>query len=84
MPVSVKIDSLTRVVSPEEREELRAKAHQAFAAGNRDLALSFLEQVPLRPAMAKFWFKEEGAEFVRENFNLSDANEAFGEGWLDG
>lgn len=84
MTTTVENAGLTRFVSDEERRELRAAAFRAFDKGDKDAAHEFLKQIPIRPASAKFWFEQEGREFLEEFFNLSDANEAFGEGWMNG
>lgn len=84
MATTMDKDNLTRPVSREERSRLLREALAAFDRGDKVAGYSFLKQLPLLPSLAEFAYEAEGREYCEMNFNLSDANEKFGEGWMNG
>lgn len=81
--MSRRTDSLTRPVSLEERSRLLADALAAFDKGDESTGYSLLKQIPLLPSLAKLVFEAHGRNDCEANFNLSDAYEKFGEGWMN-
>lgn len=77
-------DSLTRPVPSEERRQLLTDALAAFDGDDEKTGYSLLKQIPLLPSLAKFVFETHGRDACETHFNLSDANEKFGEGWMNG
>ncbi len=55
----------------------------ALDAGDDELALEISRRMPLHPSLAKSVLRFLGKEAIMAEFNLSEANEFFGEGWLD-
>lgn len=82
--MTIATESLTRPVSSEERHQLLAAALAAFDKGDEKAGYAHLKQIPLLPALAKFVFTTHGKNACEAHFNLSDANEKFGEGWMNG
>ncbi len=62
-------------------------AEEYFAALDRDAPEEELREImmkiPISPQKALSFKRLYGKEFLLEEFNLSEANAAFGEGWLD-
>ncbi len=62
-------------------------ADEFFAAIKRDAPeeeiRAIMMKVPISPKRALVMKRVYGKEFLLEEFNLSEANAAFGEGWLD-
>lgn len=78
MSTAVDRPSLTRHVSPKERDELLRKAFDAFEKGDDDVGYSYLAQVPLIPALAEFVLETKGREYCETRFNLSEINKGTG------
>ena len=55
----------------------------ALDAGDDELAMEISRRMPLHPSLAKSVLRFLGKEATMAEFNLSEANEFFGEGWLD-
>lgn len=77
-------NSLTRYISPEEKEAIWREGMDALLRGDRKTGHTILAQLPIRPFMAKHMFECVGKELCETSFNLYDANQEFGEGWMDG
>ena len=77
-------EDLTCKMSPDERDQIRRQAIDAYNRGDTERGHALLEKIPASPAMAKFWNETVGADFCREYLNLADANTKYGEGWLNG
>ncbi len=73
----------TRSMTGEEQEELLTRALDAIERGDKALGDALVRQLPLLPGMAKLMFEWYGREHCERHFNLSAANETFGEGWMD-
>lgn len=73
---------LHRKYTAEEREALYNEYFDS-CGGNREEAIRRLRGVPIPPRWAKFIAELMGKEYLRENFNITHADEVFGEGWLD-
>lgn len=84
MSTAIERPSLTRHVSREERDELIASALEAFARKDKETGYSYLAQIPLIPSLAELAFECRGREYCLDHFNLSEANERLGEGWMNG
>lgn len=71
-----------RKYTAEERDAM----FEAFAdaCGNDDRAEvdRLLAEMPIYPRWAKIIAKVMGREYLVENFNITHANEVYGEGWL--
>lgn len=74
---------LKRTYTSEERDAM-FEAY-AEACGNRDKveAKKILEHMPVSPRWAKIIADVMGKEYLRENFNITYANEVYGEDWLN-
>ncbi len=67
-----------------ERDAMFDAYAEACGTGDYDDADTIIEQMPIHPRWAKIIAKVIGKEYLLENFNVTHANEVFGEGWLDG
>lgn len=74
---------LTRKMTWEEQKELLGRVFDAVEQGDDDAANSLVKQLPLLPGLAKVAYGYRGREYCEQRFNLSEANEEFGEGWMD-
>jgi hypothetical protein len=83
MPATVGTVGLTRPVSGDERNDLLAKALEAFDRNEDETGYALLEQIPLVPALAELVLKVQGREYCEAHYNLSDADAKFGEGWMN-
>ncbi len=83
MTTATKVD-LQRVYTEEERDAMFEEYADACGRGDREVADRILEEYPLHPRWAKIILDVMGREYLLENFNITHANEVFGEGWMDG
>ncbi len=68
-------------LSMDQRREI---LEASLAATDRDEKLRLMRLLPLAPHLARIGKELYGKNFLLEGgFNLSDANEEFGDGWLD-
>ncbi|MDR1922307.1 MAG: hypothetical protein LBS31_11285 [Candidatus Adiutrix sp.] len=68
----------------EKRKELLEASLAAGESGNYDEEVRLMKLLPLAPHLAMIAKEMYGKGHLLENgFNLSDANEEFGDGWLD-
>ncbi len=74
---------LQRHYTEEEREALFEAYADACAADDFEEAKKLAMIMPLTPTWAKIIAEVMGKEYLRETFNITHANEEFGEGWLD-
>lgn len=74
---------LQRHYTEEERDVLFDAYADACAKHDLDEAERLAEIMPLTPNWAKIIAKVMGKDYLRENFNITHANEVLGEGWLD-
>lgn len=77
-------ENLTQDMTWEEQKALVSRIAQASMRGDHALADSLSKHVPILPGMAKLMYEWEGKEYCERYFNLSEANKAFGKGWMDG
>lgn len=74
---------LTKSMTFEECIEMLDRALDASERGDEETSDDLIRQLPLLPVLAKGVFRRYGREYCEEHFNLSAANEEFGEGWMD-
>lgn len=73
-----------KLMSWEEKEVLLDAIYEASIAGDVDEAYRLKHLLPLAPGLAEIAKEMYGKTYLIENgFNLSEANEEFGDGWLD-
>lgn len=82
MTAAMEID-LQKQYTEEEREALFIAYADALGRGDDDAADRYLEELPINPRWAKIILDVMGRDFLLENFNITHANEVFGEGWLN-
>ncbi len=75
---------LTRRYTEEERDALYDAIMAALDAGDKAKAERLSRHMPIHPRWAKIVAEVKGKQYLREHFNLSHADEVYGEGWLDG
>ncbi len=75
---------LTRKYTEEERDAMFDAYIEACETGNNAEADRLLQLMPIHPRMAKIVAKVMGREYLQAHFNITRANEAFGEDWLNG
>lgn len=66
-----------------DKDQLLDEYVEALDAGDDELALEIARRMPLHPSLAKSILRDVGKETLMANFNLSEVNEFFGEGWMD-
>ncbi len=82
---------MTTTVKPKktypDNTELLDAAEEFFDALDRDASdeeiRAIMKRIPITPEKALSIKKLHGKEFLVREFNLSEADAAFGEGWLD-
>ncbi len=74
---------LDRKYTVDERDAMLEAALDLSMAGNSEEATLMLRKMPINPRWAKIIADVMGKEYLREHFNITYANEVFGEGWLD-
>ncbi len=82
MTSAAEID-LQRKYTAEERDALLEALADALEAGDDEKANRLVRQMPVHPRWAKIIANVCGKEYLVKRFNLSHANEVYGEGWLD-
>jgi hypothetical protein len=75
---------LHRKYTAEERDALLEAALDASMAGDSEEADRLIRKMPIHPRWAKIIADVYGNEFLTENFNITHANEVYGEDWLNG
>ncbi len=75
---------LDKKYTEEECDAMFDAAMDASLAGNREEATRILRIMPLPPHWAKIIAKIYGKDYLRGHFNITQANDIYGEGWLDG
>ncbi len=77
--------AVLKKVSDEEREKILAAIYEARMRGDKKAVSRYSRMLPLHPRLAEITKRKVGvAAMIEQGFNLSEAVEAFGEGWLDG
>lgn len=56
---------------------------EAVRVGDKERERAVARRMPLPPSLAKSVLRDMGKEFLMTHFNVSEANESFGEGWMD-
>jgi hypothetical protein len=82
MTTATEVD-LQRKYTAEEREALFEEIYCALEAKDDATADRLVKHVPIHPRWAKIVAGVYGKEYLLKHFNLSHANEEFGEGWLN-
>lgn len=73
-----------RYLEEEEQYDLMEKACNAIIAGEYDRVRELSKEIVLTPEAAMQTFRSMGKErLLATCLNLSAANDAFGEGWMD-
>ncbi|MCC8165482.1 MAG: hypothetical protein LIQ31_04895, partial [Planctomycetes bacterium] len=72
-------------VSDEEKLRIIDKVHQLFKEGRMEEGDDIHNGIPLTPAIAALALLEPGStrDQLRKNYNLADADKAFGSDWLE-
>lgn len=83
MTTATEID-LQRKYTAEERDAMFEAVADTCGAGDHEGASKLLRQMPIHPRWAKIILKVMGKEYLMDNFNITYANEVFGEDWLNG
>jgi len=74
---------MPKLTLEEEAKIIRASL-EAADAGNEEEELRLLRMLPLAPHLAMAGKEVYGAEYMKTaGYDLSEANEEFGDGWLD-
>ncbi|MDR1921925.1 MAG: hypothetical protein LBS31_09345 [Candidatus Adiutrix sp.] len=74
---------MAKLTLEEEAEIIRASL-EASDAGDHDEEMRLLKMLPMAPHLVMAAKEIYGAEYVRNSdWDLSEANEEFGDGWLD-
>lgn len=74
---------LNRHYTEEERDAMFDAYIKACESGKDEEANEILSHMPLHPRWAKIVAEVYGKNYLREHFNITHANEVYGEGWLD-
>jgi len=74
---------MPRLTLEEEAKIIRA-SFEASDAGDEEEEFRLLQLLPLAPHLAMAGKEVYGAEYMKSaGYDLSEANEEFGDGWLD-
>lgn len=74
---------LKRKYTAEERDGMLEAIADACGAGDCVEADRLVRHLPMHPRWAKIVADVFGKEFLLEKFNITHANEVYGEGWLN-
>ncbi len=83
MTIAAELD-LRRKYTREERDGLLEAVADALDAGDNEEAERLVRQMPVHPRWAKIIADVFGKEYLAERFNVTHADEVYGEGWLHG
>lgn len=75
---------LQKRYTTEERDAMLDAYADALLMGDADEADRILVQIPVNARWAKNIRDVMGTEYLKEHFNITEANRVFGEGWVDG
>lgn len=75
---------LQKKYTAEERDAMFDSYADACGAGNYAEAKQMLRHMPVHPRWAKIIADVVGKDFLVEHFNITHADEVYGEGWLNG
>ena len=72
-----------RLMTQKEEAAILLKAHELREQGKLEEAERITKQAPLQPYLAKFVKDHLGSDFLLSlGWNLAEANEEYGPGWL--
>jgi imidazoleglycerol phosphate dehydratase HisB len=74
---------ITRHYTAEERGIIYEACMVAMENGDREEADRLRAMLPLHPRWAKIAAEVKGKAYLLKHFNITHANEVYGEGWLD-
>ncbi len=74
---------LNRSYTEEEREALYEACMDALMRGDVEESDRIRDRMPLPPRRAKIVAEVMGKQYLQEHFNITHANEVYGEGWLN-
>jgi hypothetical protein len=74
---------LQRKYTAEERDTMFEAFADACGIDDHEEIDRLLSVMPINPRWAKIIAKVMGKEYLRQNFNITYANEVYGEGWLN-
>ncbi len=75
---------LQRKYTAEERDAMFDAYIRACETDNDAEAGKLLREMPIHPRWAKIIAKVMGRDYLQGHFNITYADEVFGEGWLNG
>lgn len=75
---------LQRVYTEEERDALFDAYIEAIDNDDEEAIDRILKQMPMHPRWARIVRDVFGADYLRQHFNITEAEKAFGADWLDG
>lgn len=75
--------NLQKKYTAEERDAIFEAAADACGTGDYDEADRLIRQMPIHPRWAKIIAEVMGKEFLLKRYNITHANEAYGEDWLN-
>lgn len=82
MTTTTKID-LQKSYTVEEKDAMLEAYADALERGDDEAADHILDEMPIDAYWAKSIRNVMGADYLKEHFNITEANRVFGEGWLD-
>ena len=82
MTSAMEVD-LKRKYTAEERDSMLEAIADACGAGDCAEADRLVRYLPMHPRWAKIVADVFGKEYLLEKFNITHANEVYGEGWLN-
>ncbi len=74
---------LQRRYTAEERDAILDAATDACGEGDYAEADRIIRQMPIHPRWAKIIADVAGKDFLLKHYNITHANEVYGEGWLN-
>ncbi|GAB7140688.1 hypothetical protein RsTz2092_06400 [Deferribacterales bacterium RsTz2092] len=73
-----------RKLTLDEEMDLAERAVELRKAGKKEEAARLIRQIPMPPRVAMAFKETSGKDFlIRNGYNLVEANERYGENWLN-
>jgi hypothetical protein len=74
---------IAQLMTEKEKAAITVKACTLHDTGNEDEAMALFKTLPMPPFLAKVMKEKIGPEYlITSGWNLSEAEAAFGQGWL--
>lgn len=84
MSTDTSATSKRKPLTTDEVLDIMDASEAAEEAGDHELAVKIMRQIPLPATLAKAYVSSFGKEWLlKRGYDLSEADEVLGEGWID-